>query len=120
MGHAIAMSAQVSPSIDTAALIPQTDLFGETDALVKLQTVELGMLGVTEHDAFKWWLFFPTLSPPQHRAELFGPGICAVELREKFAKHAILRIGRSDQSVRHLKLTKLIHRITGADYASME
>ena len=102
--------AQIPFMEEAAALIPQTDLFGKTDALAKLQALDPGMLGATEHDAFKWWLFFPTLSP-QHRAELFGPGICEVELREKSTTHAVLRIGRSDHSVKHLVLTKLRHRI---------
>ena len=90
--------------------MPQTDLFGKSDALAKLQTLEPGMLGVTEHDAFKWWLFFPTLGK-QHKTEMFGPGICEVELCQKSATDAVLRIGRSDQSVKHLVLKKLNRKI---------
>jgi hypothetical protein len=97
-------------TIETAALIPQTDLFGKSDALAKLQTLEPGMLGVREHDAFKWWLFFPTLDE-QHKEEMFGPGICEVELCQKSATDAVLRICRSDQSVKHLVLKKLSRKI---------
>ena len=104
------MMPRIPFTIETAALIPQTDLFGKSDALAKLQTLEPGMLGVTEHDAFKWWLFFPTLDK-QHKAEMFGPGICEVELCQKSATAAVLRISRSDQSVKHLVLTKLNRKI---------
>lgn len=97
-------------TIELSALMPQTDLFGKSDALAKLQTLEPGMLGVTEHDAFKWWLFFPTLGK-QHKTEMFGPGICEVELCQKSATDAVLRIGRSDQSVKHLVLKKLNRKI---------
>ena len=68
------------------------------------------MLGVTEHNAFKWWLFFPTLDK-QHKAEMFGLGIWEVELCQKSATGAVLRIGRSDQSVKHLVLKKLSRKI---------
>ena len=97
-------------TIELSALMPQTDLFGKSDALAKLQTLEPGMLGVTEHDAFKWWLFPPTLGK-QHKTEMFGPGICEVELCQKSATDAVLRIGRSDQSVKHLVLKKLNRKI---------
>ena len=97
-------------TIETAALIPQTDLFGKNDALTKLQTLAPGKFGVAELDAFKWWLFFPTLHQ-QDKAEMFGPGICEVELCQKSAKGAVLRIGRSDQSVKHLVLRKLSRKI---------
>ena len=97
-------------TIETAALIPQTDLFGKSDALAKLQTLEPGILGVTEHDAFKWWLFFLTMDK-QHKAEMFGPGICEVELCQKSATDAVLRIGRSDQNVKYLVLKKLSRKI---------
>ena len=83
------MIPRIPFTIETAALIPQTDLFGKSDALAKLQTLEPGMLGVAEHDAFKWWLFFPTLDK-QYKAEMFG---------------------RSDQSVKHLVLKKLSRKI---------
>ena len=104
------MLQQIPFTIETAALIPQTDLFGKSDALAKLQTLEPGTLGVEEHDAFKWWLFFPPLDK-QHKAEMFGPGICEVELCQKSATDAVLRIGRSDQSVKHLVLKKLSRKI---------
>ena len=35
---------------------------------------------------------------------MFGPGICEVELCQKSATDAVLRIGRSDQSVKYLVL----------------
>ena len=92
------------------AYLPQTDLFGKSDALAKLQTLEPGMLGVAEHDAFKWWLFFPTLDK-QYKAEMFGPGICEVELCHKSATDAVLRVGRSEGSVKHLVLKKLSRKI---------
>ena len=104
------MIPRIPFTIETAALIPQTDLFGKSDALAKLQTLEPGMLGVAEHDAFKWWLFFPTLDK-QYKAEMFGPGICEVELCHKSATDAVLRVGRSDQSVKHLVLKKLSRKI---------
>ena len=97
-------------TIDMAALIPQTDTFGKSDALAKLQTLQPGMLGVTEHDAFKWWLFFPTVDE-EYKAEMFGPGICEVELCQKSTTDAVLRICRSDQSVKHLVLEKLGRKI---------
>ena len=49
---------------------------------------------------------FPTLDE-QYKAEMFGPGICEVELCQRSATDAVLRIGRSDQSVKHLVLKKL-------------
>ena len=104
------MRPRIPFTVETSALIPQTDVFGKSDALAKLQTLEPGMLGVTEHDAFKWWLFFPTLDK-QHKAEMFGPGICEVELCQKSATAAVLRISRSDQSVKQLVLTKLNRKI---------
>ena len=97
-------------TMETAALIPQTDVFGKKDALAKLQTVQLGVLGVTEHDAFKWWLFFPTLDK-KHKADMFGPGISEVELCHQTATGAVLRIGRSDLSVKYLVLKKLSRKI---------
>ena len=105
---------QVIPRIpftfELSALMPQTDLFGKSDALVKLQTLEPGMLGVTEHDAFKWLLFSPTLGK-QLKTEMFGPGICEVELCQKSTTDAVLRIGRSDQSAKQLVLKKLNRKI---------
>ena len=53
---------------------------------------------------------FPTLNE-QHKAEMFGPGICEVELCQKSGTDAVLRIGRSDQSVKHLVLKELSRKI---------
>ena len=55
-------------------------------------------------------VFPPTLGK-QHKTEMFGPGICEVELCQKSATDAVLRIGRSDQSVKHLVLKKLNRKI---------
>ena len=54
--------------------------------------------------------FFHTLGK-QHKTEMFGPGICEVELCQKSATDAVLRIGRSDQNVKHLVLKKLTRKI---------
>ena len=54
--------------------------------------------------------FFPTLHE-KHKADMFGPGISKVELCDRTARGAVLRIRRSDLSVKYLVLKKTSRKI---------
>ena len=98
-GHSISLPA-IPYTYEYAALVPTVDRMGKHDAYRILQQTPSGTL-IDDAD-FKWWLFICNLG--KYTREVFGCGIVAVTLEDKWEQGVQLLVTRSDNTYARLQL----------------